>query len=44
MISFDNEETFSLNITDKWVWRDKEEARLSDSEMSVLMSYIDISG
>lgn len=43
MISFDNEETFSLNITDKWAWRGKEEAQLSDSEMSVLMSYIDIS-
>lgn len=43
MILFDNEEKFSLNIKDKWVWKGNEEAQLSDREMSILMSCVDIS-
>lgn len=42
-LSFDSKDTFLLNISDKWVWRGKEEAQLSDEEMSILMSCVDIS-
>lgn len=44
-VTFDNKDTFSLNITDRWVRIDKEkEAQLSDNEITILMSCIDISG
>ncbi len=42
-LSFDSKDIFLLNISDKWVWRGKEEAQLSDEEMSILMSCVDIS-
>lgn len=40
-VTFDDNEIFYINLTDKWVWKDNEEACLSDSEVTLVMSCID---